>query len=145
VIEKLPTWILPTKKTGMQWLLEALDVFKRMLGEVREADRHGAAPDCYGLDIIRSQAEPNGLSDDEAAFVCGSSFSAGSNALTSALLVAMMAFVLFPEAADKARHEIDCLVGSDRLPTHEDLMSLPYTASFIKEVPTPHGRPDPES
>ena len=51
-----------------------------------------------------------------------------------------------PEVQEKAHKELDAVVGSRRLPTFEDLDSLPYVTAVIKEtarwqVVTPIGLP----
>ena len=51
-----------------------------------------------------------------------------------------------PEVQEKAHKELDAVVGSRRLPTFEDLDSLPYVTAIIKEtarwqVVTPIGLP----
>jgi len=52
----------------------------------------------------------------------------------SAIYAGMLAMILYPEAAERARAEIDNVVGSDRLPSFSDRPHLPYVNAFIKEV-----------
>ena len=57
-----------------------------------------------------------------------------------------LAMVGCPEVQEKAHKELDAVVGSHRLPTFEDLTSLPYVTAVIKEttrwqVVTPLGLP----
>jgi cytochrome P450 len=52
----------------------------------------------------------------------------------SATTVFFLAMTLYPEAQEKARAEIDAVVGSDRLPTFEDRPNLPYVDALVKEV-----------
>lgn len=42
--------------------------------------------------------------------------------------------VLHPEVFKKAQAEIDRVVGSERLPDHEDRELLPYLDCVLKEV-----------
>lgn len=51
-----------------------------------------------------------------------------------------------PEVIEKARQEIDSVVGADRLPTFKDRASLPYVEAVMSEVwrwscPVPLGLP----
>lgn len=50
------------------------------------------------------------------------------------LEIFIMAVVLHPETATKARHELDKEVGNSRLPSSDDLPHLPYLQAFIKEL-----------
>lgn len=47
--------------------------------------------------------------------------------------VFVLAMLLHPEVQEKASTEIDAVVGLDRLPTFEDLVSLPYLQNVIRE------------
>lgn len=44
------------------------------------------------------------------------------------------AMLIHPEEQQKAREEIDRVVGKDRLPDLSDRDSLPYLAAVLKEV-----------
>lgn len=45
----------------------------------------------------------------------------------------MLAMVLYPDAQRKGQAEIDAVIGNDRLPTFEDMESLPYVTAIVKE------------
>lgn len=40
---------------------------------------------------------------------------------------------MYPQAQTKAQRELDLVVGSDRLPTHDDFNSLPYIQAVTRE------------
>ena len=42
--------------------------------------------------------------------------------------------ILYPEVAQKARAEIDAVVGQDRLPSFADRERLPYINALVLEV-----------
>lgn len=46
----------------------------------------------------------------------------------------MLAMVLYPDVQEKARREIDSVVGLGRLPDFNDRGSLPYIDAIVKEV-----------
>ncbi len=46
----------------------------------------------------------------------------------------LLAMLLHPEVYQKAREEIDSVVGQDRLPDFEDRDHLPYLECVMKEV-----------
>ena len=41
---------------------------------------------------------------------------------------------IYPEVQRKAQAELDQVVGTDRLPGHEDRQRLPYVNAIVKEV-----------
>lgn len=42
--------------------------------------------------------------------------------------------LLYPEVQRKAQEQLDAVVGRDRLPTFDDLESLPYIQAVVKEM-----------
>ncbi|KAK7041636.1 hypothetical protein VNI00_009239 [Paramarasmius palmivorus] len=54
------------------------------------------------------------------------------SAITMGWLVRAM--IAYPEAQKKAQDELDLVVGRARVPTHEDMKSLPYIRAIVKEV-----------
>ncbi|KAK7041606.1 hypothetical protein VNI00_009196 [Paramarasmius palmivorus] len=54
------------------------------------------------------------------------------SAITMGWLVRAM--IAYPEAQRKAQDELDFVVGRARIPTHEDMKSLPYIGAIVKEV-----------
>ncbi|KAI0800117.1 cytochrome P450 [Fomes fomentarius] len=52
----------------------------------------------------------------------------------SACASAYAAMTLFPEVQRRAQAELDAVIGSDRLPTHNDKPSLPYITALLTEV-----------
>jgi len=81
---------------------------------------------------MQHQAE-YGLNDDEAAYLCGSLFGAGSDTTSAAIMVLVMAAARFPEAQKKAQEQLDLVVGQDRMPSFGDLDDLPYVNAFVLE------------
>ncbi|OJJ29875.1 hypothetical protein ASPWEDRAFT_46637 [Aspergillus wentii DTO 134E9] len=73
------------------------------------------------------------LDATEHAHVMGS---LGEAALTPyhALRTILLAIYLHPVAVAQAQAELDRVVGTDRLPTFEDIPQLPYVNAFIKEA-----------
>ena len=53
--------------------------------------------------------------------------------------------ILHPEVLQKAQREMDSVIGTGRLPTHDDRVSLPYLDCVMSEclrwgVPVPLGK-----
>lgn len=61
-------------------------------------------------------------------------YNAGSHTTVSTLLNFILAMVLYPEVARKAREEIDRVVGTDRLPAMSDRPNLPYLECILLET-----------
>lgn len=52
----------------------------------------------------------------------------------ASILTFVLAMVLFPEVQRRAQKELDHVIGFDRLPTLDDLDSLPYVDALCKET-----------
>lgn len=59
---------------------------------------------------------------------------AGADTTVTSMAVFLIACMLHPEAQEKARREIDAVVGRDRLPTFEDRQRLPFVDAMCNEV-----------
>jgi cytochrome P450 len=46
----------------------------------------------------------------------------------------ILAMILFPEVQEKARAQLDSVVGMDRLPAFDDRTSLPYIEAVVLET-----------
>ena len=46
----------------------------------------------------------------------------------------LLAMAMYPDVQQKAQEELDRIVGTDRLPTFEDIESLPFLNALLKEV-----------
>ncbi|KAL0768893.1 hypothetical protein CaCOL14_008201 [Colletotrichum acutatum] len=87
---------------------------------------------CFCNDIYRAQTK-EGFSDDAAAYISGSLLEAGSDTTAGTLYGFIQAILVWPEVQKKAQEEIDCVIGSARLPTIDDYQDLPYIRCCIKE------------
>ncbi|KAF9442288.1 cytochrome P450 [Macrolepiota fuliginosa MF-IS2] len=72
--------------------------------------------------------------DDDVKGAASSIFAAGSDTLWSTLSVFMLAMVLYPEAQEKARKELDALLLGSRLPELGDRKALPYIECVVQET-----------
>ncbi|OOQ91426.1 Fumitremorgin C synthase [Penicillium brasilianum] len=93
-----------------------------------------------------SEQEENGSFEfKRLAYMVGSLYEA-SMAASQALRIIILSGILYPEAVDRMKEELDSVVGRDRLPNFSDAPQLPWTQGFIKEAMrwrslTPMGSP----
>ncbi|KAJ2986516.1 hypothetical protein NUW58_g4987 [Xylaria curta] len=78
--------------------------------------------------------EELGFNDLELAYALSAPWAAGIGTTTTALEIAILAMLNFPDCCHKAQAEMDEVVGKGRMPTFEDQQSLPYLDCFIKET-----------
>ena len=73
------------------------------------------------------------MQDDFLAYGAGSTLEAGSDTTTSSIVSFILCMLSHPHALQKARAEIDQVVGPDRLPDFDDEERLPYFMACLKE------------
>ena len=131
-LKHLPAWLAPFKKEGRLLHQAELNFFRALISDVQAEIDAGVA----GPSFVRSwleNKETYWLTDDEAAYVFGTLFEAGSGTTASAMMSFVLAMVLFPEWQQTMSDELDQVVG-DRMPEFEDVPKLPVCRAIIQEV-----------
>ncbi|KAK0442535.1 cytochrome P450 [Desarmillaria tabescens] len=70
---------------------------------------------------------------EDAAYLAGAMFGAGSNTTAAALTFIVMTAACFPDAVRVVQKEIDEVVSGDRCPTFQDRERLPQVMAFVYE------------
>ncbi|KAK2459589.1 hypothetical protein APHAL10511_008399 [Amanita phalloides] len=109
---------------------EELAVFGNLLRQVKERLARGeVVPDCFIRYMLENQEELE-LSDDEAAYLAGTMFGAGT---AGSISVGVMAAASYPNAQRKVQEELDRVIG-ERAPTAADLNMLPQLNAYVLEI-----------
>ncbi|PFH47241.1 hypothetical protein AMATHDRAFT_43065 [Amanita thiersii Skay4041] len=89
---------------------------------------NGTANASVGADLLQSlpsESDPNRTEEQIIARnVTGIAYAAGADTTGTAMEVFFLAMAMFPEVQKRAQAELDRVVGSDRLPTFDDMRSL---------------------
>ncbi|KAE8339945.1 hypothetical protein BDV24DRAFT_134773 [Aspergillus arachidicola] len=128
ILRYVPSCLAPWKRFGQQIHAQTVRLFQGKMA-VAEQTRSW-----NWVKHIRALKHTSGVTDHEMVYVIGSIYQAGVGIITATLRLFIMACVLHPEAVKAAQDELDRVVGSDRLPTLNDLSHLPYVEAFVKEV-----------
>ncbi|TFK84330.1 cytochrome P450 [Polyporus arcularius HHB13444] len=97
----------------------------------------GEVADCAAKSLIeafgKSPKDP-AYTDHILRATLGSLYVGGADTTVSALGSFFLAMVLYPEIQEKARKELDHIIGLHRLPDFSDQPSLPYIDAIVKET-----------
>jgi cytochrome P450 len=74
------------------------------------------------------------LSDNEAAYLAGSVFGAGSDTTASGISISVLAAACYPTEQQRLWEELESVVGRERAPTLMDQDKLPLTMAWVLEV-----------
>jgi len=95
----------------------------------------GVVIPCITSRLIEALPSPSDVAKDELIMNCtGSIYNAGVDTTTISMTNFILAMILHPEIQQKARAEIDAVVGRDRLPDFSDRGSMPFMDCILKEV-----------
>ncbi|KAF2787546.1 cytochrome P450 [Melanomma pulvis-pyrius CBS 109.77] len=132
ILAKVPTEYAPWKHGlgGKGKSHRGHDFFYSLAAEANENPGH---EDCYAKMLFKEQPKYN-LRPQEISALSGNLFGAGSDTSSSTLITAILAMRAFPETLIPAWEELDRVVGSDRSPSFEDEVNLPYMRALVKEV-----------
>jgi cytochrome P450 len=113
---------------------EELELFTSQVAEVRQKLKHGeVVSHSFAQYVIEQQQELN-MTDDEAAYLVGSIFGAGSDTSASAVSISVLAAARYPEAQERVWEELDRVIGDKRMPTLMDQDNLPQTMAWVLET-----------
>ncbi|KAL1699156.1 cytochrome P450 [Schizophyllum commune] len=139
----LPNWCDPTSSTAhvrknKPAIMRMINVpYERVTQEIKA----GTARPSFILSGIEEAEAEHGRVDAETAArirgVAGSMFSGSADQryqTLDTLTVFILAIVKHPEVQERARAELDAVVGSDRLPEMEDRPNLPYIERMVQET-----------
>ncbi|EGO19149.1 putative monooxygenase [Serpula lacrymans var. lacrymans S7.9] len=91
-------------------------------------------PSLCGSVVSEANGEPSKEEEELLVWAASAVMGGGMDTNMSTALTFFMAMILHPDIQEKARAEIDSVVGLDRLPSIADRDSLPYVNSVITEV-----------
>jgi cytochrome P450 len=124
----LPDRFLPGKREAEELHKFESGLLNRLMADAKKQPSWNW---CKQVDAIK---ESRAYTHTEIAYVIGVIYEAGSDTMTMALMVFVLAAVLHPGVVRKAQEELDSVVGSERLPSFDDIERLPYIQAIVKEV-----------
>ena len=132
LLRLLPDALVSTKRSAKAAHPKEMQLFGSLWRNIKHATETGEAKPCLGADMAKAQAK-EGLSDDIAAYTCGSVLEAGADTTSNTLYGFIQAMLIFPEVQVKAQKCLDEVVGAGRLPGMDDYPNLPYIVCCAKE------------
>ena len=132
LLNYLPEFLAPFKREAAILHQKELHLFRSLLLDVQKEMENGTASECFCRTFLENR-DDYGLSIDEAAYVIGTLFEAGSGTTAAAMMSFCLCMCLYPEWQRKGQEEVDEVCG-DGMPEFEDLPRLPTIRAIIKEV-----------
>ncbi|KJA21663.1 hypothetical protein HYPSUDRAFT_687524 [Hypholoma sublateritium FD-334 SS-4] len=134
IICHLPAFLpgLGFKRFALEGKRSVLDMLNIPLGIVQSKMKDGTAADCVAADLLEScQSDEQ---RDAIAGVIATAYAAGSDTTVSSIGTFFHAMTLFPDIQQRAKQEIDAVVGCEQLITYKDRLLLPYVEAVFREI-----------
>lgn len=132
VLMHLPSFLTPFKHEGARLHAEELSPFRKLQQDVRDKLQSKDSVKSFTRTFLDNR-DTFRLADDEAAYVIGTLFEAGTGTTAAAMMSFCLAMCHHPEWQMKMQLELDRVVG-DRMPEFHDIPQLPTIRAVIKEV-----------
>lgn len=134
-LSKLPDWFPGTnfKKLGRRWTKNLQEITDTPYEFVKNQMAEGIAPQSFVSTLLNK----NDITPEEEYYIKWTTvalYMAGADTTVSAIRGFFLAMALYPDVFNKARAEIDLVVGNHRLPLISDKANLPYTNAIVSEV-----------
>ena len=103
---------------------------------VKEGIKAGTAAPSFTRDLLESK-DASAFTVEEMETIkwtAATFYGGGADTTVSAISTFFLAMTMHPEVVKKAHEELDRVVGSERLPSFEDRVRLPYVDAICKEV-----------
>jgi len=133
ILRSIPKRLLPVCRKGMDLDRRCSSMFLLRWLEGKQKVQDGTAVPCFTVSLVQAQ-QAEGFSDELVSYIVGDVMEAGSNTTSDELFGFLMAMVTHPDVQRRAQEEIDSVIGTDRLPTIEDMPMLPYIRGCVKET-----------
>ncbi|KAK7464930.1 hypothetical protein VKT23_006138 [Stygiomarasmius scandens] len=136
-LKYVPDWatFVPFKRAGAIFRAHNLEQANRPLDFVkREMEQGNAYPSFTSAMLSEVSSNPQDNSEHHIKWAANSIYGGGTDPSVAALSTFFMLMILHPDIQDKARAELDKVVGTRRLPTFQDRPNLPYIEALIKEL-----------
>jgi cytochrome P450 len=140
ILKYMPTFLAPWKKTINEQARMEVESNIGLVEGVRRDILIGkekgieVAPSLAQILLAVREQEHIPLPEKDFCNVPSSLFGAGSDTTASTMCSAILAFVTHPEVLVVAHAEMDAVIGTNRTPTFDDEMQLPYIRALAKEV-----------
>lgn len=128
ILNLLPVWLAPWKSLADKFFQFESSLHK---SNVRRAF---ASPAWNCAKHLFASKEARLMDELEFSYDTGVLCDAALDTTGQTLEFFVLAALKYPGEVTKVQHELDVVVGRDRLPGYKDIANLPLTAAFINEV-----------
>ncbi len=135
ILKYLPTFLAPFKSEAKELHQFEYPYFSSLIEDAQK--RHGTPRTEKFRPFINSYFDCKsdwGLNHFEISYALGTLYEGGSGTTSAAMMSFVLAMWHHPDWQAKVQEEIDLNVGTDRVPSFDDMPNLPTLRAAIKET-----------
>ncbi|KAJ9102651.1 hypothetical protein QFC19_004760 [Naganishia cerealis] len=133
ILNYIPERFASWKQEASVLFEDTLRLFRSHVDDVYREVKSGSDVNCFAKTILENK-DKYGLTNDEATFLAGAMYGAGSDTTADMISTAIMTFTKYPDVVARAQEELDRVVGRDRLPDFADEKDLVYCSAVVREI-----------
>jgi cytochrome P450 len=136
LLAMLPKWLWPGLTDAENAAKQVRDIKMEMWEQLGEQVTSGKAPHCYAREIYEKRESwyAQGLTEEKLVWLTTGLVEAGFETTAATLNSLVLHLAANQIVQGKAHEELMNVVGPGRLPTFEDIDSLPYIRACVKEM-----------
>ncbi|KAI0965547.1 putative cytochrome P450 [Xylaria arbuscula] len=133
ILQMLPTRLLPVKQRARSNHRQEKILYRHHWDKAKADILALQNPNpSFSVGLLREQKK-HGFDDDFAAYITGTLLEAGTDTTANTLMWFLCAMLVFPGVQERAKEELDRVVGADRMPSPEDEQYLQYVRGCVRE------------
>ena len=135
ILQYIPTFFSPAKREARQHCKNEIPLYTDLWLKAKSTSlgNEKARRICVCDEVVKLQQQ-QGFSDEYASYIPSQLWEGGSDTTSTELYGFFQALLLYPEVQAKGQAEVDRIIGSDRMPTLDDMDQLPYVRACVKET-----------
>ncbi len=133
LLRKMPMWLLPSLRTMERLRKQYVDEMWAMRFKIQKLVSEGSASECIYKHFLLNRQDYQ-VTDEESVHTFQAMIDGGTRSPHNNLLTFLFLMMEFPRWQKKLQGEIDEVVGTARMPCHEDIPNLPTVRAIVKET-----------
>ncbi|KAI0058839.1 cytochrome P450 [Artomyces pyxidatus] len=135
ILQHLPALLFEFKRRALVTRKLAHELRNAPFQMVKERMAAGTALPSMVTSLLENEAASEATDAEELIKNCAAAaYSAGADTTAVTLTNFFLAMITHPQVQERARLELDEVVGRDRLPSFDDRPRLPYISCIVKEL-----------
>ncbi|KAF8991668.1 cytochrome P450 [Cyathus striatus] len=135
-MKHIPNWLpgAQFKRSAEIWKHKIDQFIDEPFSYIREELLSGRQHECFCASVLSGEKELSVQEEDDIKLAANSMYAASAETTMTSISHFLLAMILHPHVFEKVQHEMDLVVGVERLPTFLDRVNLPFLECVMSEI-----------